>query len=116
MTLEGKAAVVTGGGRGIGKCIAMRLASEGASVCVLGPVDHDVQTAERDISAMGRSAVAVIEPLLLLIALLALILILPPSPRLVEKAPIVPRLLRFNALAMMLISPASPVACSTKSK
>jgi len=35
MQLEGKKAVVTGGGRGIGRCIALALASGGADVAVL---------------------------------------------------------------------------------
>ena len=35
--LEGKSAVVTGGGRGIGRAIALRMAEEGASVVVVDP-------------------------------------------------------------------------------
>jgi len=34
MSLEGKLALVTGGGRGIGKAIALKLASHGADVIV----------------------------------------------------------------------------------
>ena len=36
MRLDGKTAIVTGGGRGIGKAIALALAREGCSVAVTG--------------------------------------------------------------------------------
>ncbi len=58
--LEGRRALVTGAGRGIGRGIALRLAAAGADVAVN---DRDPETAARtaaDVAALGRrSAVAV---------------------------------------------------------
>jgi 3-oxoacyl-[acyl-carrier protein] reductase len=57
MTLEGKHAVVTGAGRGIGKAIASRLASLGAAVAI---VDIDGETARataEEIASTGAAAV-----------------------------------------------------------
>tara|TARA_B100000949_G_scaffold198073_1_gene184444 strand:- start:226 stop:483 length:258 start_codon:yes stop_codon:yes gene_type:complete len=54
MLLEGKIAVVTGAGEGIGRAIALRLARDGADVGVL---DCDPQTAGATVSqieSMGR--------------------------------------------------------------
>jgi 3-oxoacyl-[acyl-carrier protein] reductase len=58
--LTGKSAIVTGGSRGIGKAIALRLAQQGADICFSyrGNADAAVATT-RDIEALGRKCVAV---------------------------------------------------------
>jgi len=38
--LDGRAAIVTGASRGLGRAIAVALASEGAAVAVIGRTDH----------------------------------------------------------------------------
>jgi 3-oxoacyl-[acyl-carrier protein] reductase len=58
--LSGKTAVVTGGSRGIGRAIALRLASQGADVCISyrgNTAAADATVAE--MTAMGRRALAV---------------------------------------------------------
>jgi 3-oxoacyl-[acyl-carrier protein] reductase len=58
MVLEGQVAIVTGGGRGIGKAIALRLAREGADV---GIIDVDGKSAEattEEIRQLKHRAVA----------------------------------------------------------
>jgi 3-oxoacyl-[acyl-carrier protein] reductase len=58
--LTGKAAVVTGGSRGIGKAIALRLAHQGADVCFSYRGNTDAAEATKDeIEALGRKCLAV---------------------------------------------------------
>lgn len=57
--LDGKVAVVTGGGKGIGKGIALRFAKEGANLVI---PDLDVDAAEevaKEARAIGRKAIAI---------------------------------------------------------
>jgi len=58
--LSGKTAVVTGGSRGIGRAIALRLAEQGADVCISykGNATAADETVAQ-IAAMGRTAIAV---------------------------------------------------------
>ncbi|MGW2592410.1 3-oxoacyl-ACP reductase family protein [Streptomyces sp. NPDC001515] len=59
MSLEGRAALVTGGSRGIGRAIALRLAADGAAVAVnyRSRKDEAERTVE-DITALGGRAIA----------------------------------------------------------
>ncbi|MGR3938598.1 SDR family NAD(P)-dependent oxidoreductase [Streptomyces sp. BRA346] len=60
MTLDGKAALITGGSRGIGEAIAIRLAEDGADVALTyrDRADRAADIVER-IKALGRRALAV---------------------------------------------------------
>ena len=62
MRLDGKVAVVTGSGRGIGRAYARALADAGCSV-VINDVDSDVaDTTVRELTSGGASAVAEVVP------------------------------------------------------
>ncbi|MDZ4817102.1 MAG: 3-oxoacyl-[acyl-carrier-protein] reductase [Verrucomicrobiota bacterium] len=53
--LENKVALVTGAGRGIGRAIALKLASEGATIVAVSQSDTAVKMAE-EIKALGQKA------------------------------------------------------------
>jgi len=57
MGLQGKVAVVTGGGAGIGRSIVQRLAADGARVAAL---DIRLETAQKSIELAGGEGLAVV--------------------------------------------------------
>lgn len=59
MKLEGKIAIVTAAGRGIGKAIALCLAEEGADVVVNSFHEETTAKVADDIKALGRRALAI---------------------------------------------------------
>ena len=57
MKLEGKVAIVTGGGRGIGRGIAHCLAEEGANIAIIDSNGENASIVANEIKAMGRDSV-----------------------------------------------------------
>jgi NAD(P)-dependent dehydrogenase (short-subunit alcohol dehydrogenase family) len=58
MRLDGKTAIITGGGGGIGKAIALCMAREGADICVADVHLASVQSVAMEVEALGRRALA----------------------------------------------------------
>jgi NAD(P)-dependent dehydrogenase (short-subunit alcohol dehydrogenase family) len=58
--MNNQVAIVTGGGRAIGKSIALRLARDGFDIVVAGPQAGELQCAVGEIETLGRRALAVL--------------------------------------------------------
>jgi 7-alpha-hydroxysteroid dehydrogenase len=57
--IDGRAAIVTGSGRGIGAACALALAEAGADVVLSSRTEEQLQAVAKEIDAMGRRAVVV---------------------------------------------------------
>ena len=60
MRLEGRRAFITGGGRGIGRAIALRVADEGADVAVAARTRAEVESAAKEAERRGGRALAIV--------------------------------------------------------
>jgi len=57
--LEGKVAIVTGAGRGIGKAISLAFAEAGADVVAVSRTKEEIEETCREVKALGRQSLAI---------------------------------------------------------
>jgi len=57
--VEGKVAIVTGAGRGIGKAIALALAEAGADIAVVARTREQIEQTAEEVQKLGRKALAI---------------------------------------------------------
>ena len=57
MLVEDKVAVITGSGQGIGRAIALKLASEGAHIVISDVVEETGQEVVKEVQALGRKSI-----------------------------------------------------------
>ena len=60
LELKGKKAIVTGGSRGIGKCVAQTLVNEGAEVGICARNEEEVKAAVDNLSSGGSKVIGAV--------------------------------------------------------
>lgn len=60
MLLEGKVAIVSGAGAGLGRCMALELANEGADVAIWDVHRDSARETQREVEKTGRRALAMV--------------------------------------------------------
>ena len=56
MNLKGKNAIVTGGGRGLGKAVALLLAKEGVNIGITGRNEENLKSTVEELKGLGIQA------------------------------------------------------------